>query len=261
MNVSGQLGTICNRYFVAQTFITRIPSPVTLHWSEEELAKSIPWFVCVGMVVGCIAAAAWALGYYGWSSSTIGAIFAVSASVMATGAFHEDGLADSADGLGGAFEIEKKLIIMRDSRIGTYGSVALILSIAAKLGAIALLDPQTAVGTIVGAHMLSRWTSVPLIKNNKYVREQGTGKPFAAAVTTSDVIWSASAALLLCGLCFGSASLIILPIVLLSLLFAQWYVRKKLGGITGDILGAINSLTELLIYLIMSSSFILNLAH
>ena len=155
----------CNRYFVAQTFMTRLPSPVKLQWSEAELASSTPWFVAVGTVVGIIAAIAWQIGFQMWSQE-IAALFAITASVLATGAFHEDGLADSADGIGGAFEIEKKLTIMRDSRIGTYGSVALILTIITKFSAISLLDPGTAAGIIVGAHMLGRWTSVPLIKYN-----------------------------------------------------------------------------------------------
>ncbi len=255
-----QLKQAWNRYFVAQTFMTRLPAPVKLSWSEKELALSTSYFPLVGLLIGAIAAIAWSLGYYGWSPA-IGAVFAVTASVLATGAFHEDGLADSADGMGGAFEIEKKLIIMRDSRIGTYGSVALILMILAKVSAIALLDPTTAIWTITGAHMLGRWTSVPLIKNNHYVREQGTGKPFASMVTTSQVLWSTAFALLCSVILFKLIVLIVLPVVLAGMWFAQWYVRRKLGGITGDVLGAINSLTELLVYLVMASQWALELSQ
>ena len=239
-------------------FLTRLPAPVKLHWSESELAHSTPWFAVVGVIVGSIAAFAWWIGYLYWSP-LIAAVFAVTASVLTTGAFHEDGLADSADGLGGAFDIEKKLVIMRDSRIGTYGSVALILTIVAKTGAIALLPPETAISVFIGAHMLGRWSSVPLIKYNVYVREQGTGKPFASMVTTRSVIASSTFALFCSVVCFKSATLFVIPVILVFLYLAQWYVRRKLGGITGDILGAINSLTELLVYLIMSSSFILAL--
>lgn len=256
MEITTQLKQACNRYFVAQMFLTRLPSPVKLEWSETELAHSTPWFVAVGVVVGTIAAIAFWLGHTFWSPLT-GAVFAVAASVLVTGAFHEDGLADSADGLGGAFEIEKKLIIMRDSRIGTYGSVALILTIIAKVSAISLLPPETAPGVLIGAHMLGRWTSVPLIKYNNYVREKGTGKPFASMVTTSNVILSSVFAIIISAVCFQATIVFILPGILMFLWLAQWYVRRKLGGITGDILGAINSLTELLVYLIMSSSFII----
>ena len=257
MKLTEQLKQACNRYFVAQTFMTRLPSPVKLQWSDSELAQSTPWFALVGIVVGLIAALGWWIGYTGWSA-TLAAVFAVTASVLATGAVHEDGLADSADGIGGAFELEKKLTIMRDSRIGTYGSVALILVIVAKVSAISLLNPTTAMSTIIGAHMLGRWTSVPLIKYNRYVREQGTGKPFASAVTLQHVVIS-SIFVLLCSLvCFAGKTLLVIPLVLAGLWCAQWYVRRKLGGITGDVLGAINSLTELLVYLIMSSTIVAN---
>lgn len=258
MNIATQLKQACNRYFVAQMFLTRLPAPVKLQWSESELAHSTPWFALVGVVVGSIAALAWWVGVNFWSP-LIGAVFAVSASVLATGAFHEDGLADSADGLGGAFDIEKKLIIMRDSRIGTYGSVALILTIIAKIGAISLLSPDAAIAVLIGAHMLGRWTSVPLIKFNNYVREQGTGKPFASMVSGANVFWSSALAMACSVLCFRTGALLVIPGILIFLWLAQWYVRKKLGGITGDILGAINSLTELLTYLIMSSGLIITL--
>jgi len=255
MTLTSFIRQACNRYFVAQTFMTRLPSPVKLHWSDAELARSTPWFTLVGVVVGLIAALAWWTGYHGWSP-VMAAVFAVTASVLVTGAFHEDGLADSADGMGGAFEIEKKLAIMRDSRIGTYGSVALILTIMAKVGAISLLDPTTAISTLVGAHMLGRWTSVPLIKYNPYVREQGTGKPFAQSVTTQHVACSTMFVLLGSLICFTGNALIVIPVVLTAVWCAQYYLRRKLGGITGDALGAVNSLTELLVYLIMSTSVI-----
>ena len=106
MTLTNWIKQACHRYFVAQTFMTRLPSPVKLQWSEAELASSTPWFVAVGTVVGIIAAIAWQIGFYIWSQE-IAALFAITASILATGAFHEDGLADSADGIGGAFEIEK----------------------------------------------------------------------------------------------------------------------------------------------------------
>ncbi len=257
MKIATQLKQARDRYFVAQMFLTRLPSPVKLAWSESELAHSTPWFAVVGVVVGSITALAFWFGFTFWSP-IMGAVFAVAASIFVTGAFHEDGLADSADGLGGAFEIEKKLTIMRDSRIGTYGSVALILTIIAKVSAISQLPPETATSVLIGAHMLGRWTSVPLIKYNNYVREQGTGKPFAAMVTTRNVIFSSLFSILVSAVLFQAIMLFVIPTILLFLWLAQWYVRRKIGGITGDILGAINSLSELLVYLIMSSSFIIH---
>lgn len=247
-----QLPSVLNRYFVAQMFMTRLPVPPGIRWSEQELASSTAYFPATGLIIGLLAASAWVLGYFGWSAA-IAALFAVTVSVLATGAFHEDGLADSADGIGGAFEIEKKLAIMRDSRIGTYGSMALILATLGKVLAISQIPAAVVAPSLIGAHVIARWTSVALIYNNEYVRESGTGKPFAAAVTMRHVVAASSFTLIATLLCFGYRSIYIIFPVLGAVWFAQWYSRRKLGGITGDVLGACNSLIELLIYLLMAS--------
>ena len=244
-----------NRYLIAQMFLTRIPGSKTIKWSEGELAASTPYFPAVGIVIGIIASTAWFAGYAGWGP-TIAALFAVTAAILATGAFHEDGLADSADGIGGAFEIEKKLSIMRDSRIGTYGSVALIVMIIAKVLALALIEPGHVVATLITAHVVSRWTSLPLIYNNDYVREQGTGKPFAATVTKQRLLAGTVFTLFIVVLCIQVKALIVVAVIIFTLLFSQWYLRRKLGGITGDVLGAVNSLTELIVYLTLSAQFL-----
>jgi len=232
--------------------MTRLPVPRSVRWSEEELASSTAFFPATGLAIGLLAAGAWAFGYSAWSPA-IAALFAVTASVLATGAFHEDGLADSADGIGGAFDIDKKIAIMRDSRIGTYGSVALILALIGKVLAISEINPAMVILSITGAHVIARWTSVALIYNNVYVRESGTGKPFAEAITRRNVMAASLFTLICAFLCFGYLTLYITAIVLAATLFAQWYARRKLGGITGDYLGATNSLVELLIYLVMAS--------
>lgn len=243
-----------NRYFAAQMFLTRLPCPTNSQWSENELAASTPYFPAVGIVIGAIASVAWFIGYTGWGPG-LAAVFAVAAAILTTGAFHEDGLADSADGIGGAFEIEKKLAIMRDSRIGTYGSAALILVIAAKILVLATVEPTAVVGMLITAHVVARWTSLPLIYNNIYVREQCTGKPFAATVTMQRLL-AATAFTLVCVLvCVQFKLLIVVPVVVLALLGSQWYLRRKLGGITGDVLGAVNSLSELIVYLALSAHF------
>ncbi len=243
------------RYFMAQMFLTRIPVPRQADWSDQQLAASTVYFPMVGILVGGLASLGWLVGYWGWSAP-LAAMLAVTVAVLATGAFHEDGLADSADGIGGAFAIEKKLAIMRDSRIGTYGSIALILVTLSKVAAITLLTPANAIPVLIGAHTIARWTSLPLIYNNIYVREHGTGKPFASAVTVKTVLAGSVFTALVATLCFGLNALAIIAFVIVSTLCAQWYLRVKLGGITGDALGAVNSLTELLVYLLATSHWL-----
>ncbi len=241
-----------NRYFVAQMFLTRLPTPANLQWSEEELAASTSWFPAVGITIGAIASAAWIFGNLLWEPH-IAAVAAVAVAIIATGAFHEDGLADSADGIGGAFELDKKLAIMRDSRIGTYGSVALIVVTISKVMALAMVPPSMIVATLISAHVIARWSSVPLIYNNLYVREQGTGKPFAATVTKTRLLYSSLFTLIVTALCVQLKALALLIAVFMFLWIAQTWLRRKLGGITGDTLGAVNSLTELLVYLVLTA--------
>ena len=253
--VHSKLKQAVNRYFIAQMFLTRLPSPNSLKWSDSELAASTPYFPAVGIVVGLIAALAWLAGFAGWGAN-LAAIFAVAAGILATGAFHEDGLADAADGIGGAFSIEKKLAIMRDSRVGTYGSVALILIVLTKILALAQVEPSRVPGILITAHVVARWSSLPLIYNNKYVREQGTGKPFAATVTAQRLI-AASLFTIICVICCVQLQAIAVVLVaVLTVLVAQWYLRRKLGGITGDVLGAVNSITELLVYLTLTTQLL-----
>jgi len=244
-----------NRYLIAQMFLTRLPNPKSIEWSNDELAASTPYFPAVGIIVGLIASLAWFVGYVGWGPN-LAALFAVAASILATGAFHEDGLADAADGIGGAFEIEKKLEIMRDSRVGTYGSVALILIVLSKVLALTLIEPASVAGVLITAHVVARWSSLPLIYNNVYVREQGTGKPFAATVTLQRLI-AASLFSIICVICCVQLNAIAVVLVAcVTVLVSQWYLRRKLGGITGDVLGAVNSIIELLVYLTLTAKFL-----
>jgi len=254
-DVQATLKRAANRYLIAQMFLTRLPSPRSIKWSDSELAASTPYFPVVGIVVGLIASLAWLVGYAGWGPH-LAALFAVAASILATGAFHEDGLADAADGIGGAFTIEKKLAIMRDSRVGTYGSVALILIVAAKVFALTMVELISVPGIFITAHVVARWSSLPLIYNNTYVREQGTGKPFAATVTSQRLI-AVSLFTLTCVIFFVQMKAIAVALVAVTtVLVSQWYVRRKLGGITGDVLGAVNSITELLVYLTLTAQFL-----
>lgn len=244
-----------NRYLVAQMFLTRVPTPATVKWSEDELAASTPYFPAVGIVVGLVASSAYFIGYIGWGPN-LAALFAIAAGILATGAFHEDGLADSADGIGGSFDIEKKLAIMRDSRVGTYGSVALILVVLAKVLVLTPVEAIRVPAILITAHVVARWSSLPMIYDNNYVREQGSGKPFAATVTRHRLI-AASVFTLLCVIvCVQLQAVSVILIAILAVLVSRWYLHRKLGGITGDVLGAVNSITELLVYMILTTQLL-----
>ncbi|MDO6459575.1 adenosylcobinamide-GDP ribazoletransferase [Granulosicoccaceae sp. 1_MG-2023] len=242
---------ILNDYFVAQTFLSRLTCPHAVDHSGDALGRSTAFFPLVGTLIGLLAALLL------WLANSLfdpllSATLAVMSTIVLTGAFHEDGLADTADGIGGGFTLERKLEIMRDSRIGTYGATALLLGILLRIFALASLPASLAPAALILAHTVARFSSLPLIYFNTYVREQGTGKPFAAKVTPLRMA-AAGAWCLLIWLVLPGMLWPALIAALLSTLAAQAYFRRKLGGITGDTLGAANQAVELSVYLVLAA--------
>jgi adenosylcobinamide-GDP ribazoletransferase len=179
---------------------------------------------------------------------------------LITGAFHEDGLADMADGIGGAFSVEKRLVIMKDSRIGTYGAVTLLMALLLKFTLLVELAMHGSVHlllSIVLAASLSRSLAGSLISALPYVTdsEHSKSKPLAQAQSSSELI-----TLLAIGaiplLFYPSSVVFILLIVLVIFryLFKKWLLAR-IGGFTGDCLGAAQQISELLIYITLVATF------
>lgn len=232
----------------AVVFLTRIPIPWQVDDLDGRLARCTPWFPVVGGALGVLAAIAWVLGN-ALGGPALGAVAAVAVTALATGAFHEDGLADTFDGLGGSPDRERALAIMKDSRIGAFGTVALVLILLARVVALTALGPA-AVGALIGGHALARLSSLPLIRRLPYARaDGGTGKPFAGGVTDTGLLGATAFAALLSLALWGSAAVVVwLAGAVVMLVTGAWY-RRRLGGITGDTLGATNQFVELATYL------------
>ena len=233
----------------AVVFLTRVPVPWHIPDLEQRLPRATPWFPLVGLGIGAVGALAWALVAL-LGDPLLAAIAAVAATALVTGAFHEDGLADTWDGLGGSPECERALAIMKDSRIGTYGTLAVVLVVLARIAALSALA-GAAVAALLGAHVLARLSSLPLIRALPYARSDGgTGKPFAGGVSRGGLAaaaaFSAAVSLLLWG--FIGAVAVWLAGAAVVVVTGWWYYRR-LGGITGDTLGATNQLVELAAYL------------
>jgi adenosylcobinamide-GDP ribazoletransferase len=231
----------------AFVFLSRIPVG-GFPYTAEEQAWAPAYFPLVGCAVGACSAlvfsAAHALG------PALAAVLAVATSLWVTGAFHEDGLADSADGLGGAHGGKAALEIMKDSRIGTYGACALVLSLLLRSAAIAALAPRDAVAIVV-VHCLARVAPVWLLATQPYLTQgAGKGAIMARAGVTQAVVasvWglaSVAAAVEL-------AHLALMPLLgaagALALLGLYWagYCKRRVGGINGDLLGALEQLGEI----------------
>jgi adenosylcobinamide-GDP ribazoletransferase len=232
----------------AFTFLTRLPLPGADHVDGETLARSSLWFPVVGAVVGGVGGGVLVAAARVWPP-LVAAVLALLATVLLTGAFHEDALADAADGLGGGVTRERALAIMKDSRIGSYGAVALVLVLSGRIACLAAMEPMEGARALIGAHVLGRWSSLPLMRLLPYARIDGSARPFVGAVTGLRLVGGTLLAAGLAGPALGARTLPAgLAAVAVTALAAR-YFRARLGGITGDCLGATNQIVELITYL------------
>jgi adenosylcobinamide-GDP ribazoletransferase len=172
---------------VAFQFMTRLPLP-TVQFHPSALARAAKFFPIVGLTIGLIASVASHL-LSSHLSRPLTALLALVFFILVTGALHEDGLADAADGFGGGWDRKQVLAIMRDSRIGSYGTLALILSIAARLILLATLPLSRWMAFVVSAQVLCRWTMLPLSYWLRPARqEDGQGARVAQKVSAASLI-------------------------------------------------------------------------
>jgi adenosylcobinamide-GDP ribazoletransferase len=234
-------------------FLTRVPCPRWVDHDTTWLSRSTAYFPWIGLLVGLLSAG----GYLGAAAlwpPAIAALVAVAVSVWITGGFHEDGLADTFDGLGSAWSPQQALAVMGDSRLGTYGALALLLVLGARVGALAGLAEQGpwAVGAaLVTGHVAGRWSSLPLIRFLPYVASDGSkARPFAASVTTARLLigslFTAGFGALALGWAWPTPAggVAAAGATLLITAAGGIQLKRKLGGMTGDGLGAVNALTE-----------------
>ncbi|WP_186126664.1 adenosylcobinamide-GDP ribazoletransferase [Burkholderia gladioli] len=238
----------CRYFFVALGYFTRVPVPRRIGYAVGDLDQAARYFPLVGVCVGALAAGVYLLAARIWPPG-VAVLLSMAASLVATGAFHEDGLADSCDGFGGGYTREDVLRIMRDSRIGSFGAVALVLALALKWQALAALPPLRAAWTLLAAHAASRVAAVSLLMTLDYAREEGKARPVAQRMSASVFGFAA-----LCGLPWlfwpdWRAGLAALAALLMVRALLARYLRRRLGGYTGDCLGFAQQLSELAIYL------------
>ena len=172
-------------FFIALQFFTRLPIPGWVGFETAWLQHASRYFPLVGVVVAAIAA----IVYYAAAlvlPAPVAAVLSTAASIYITGAFHEDGFADTCDGLGGGMTKERALEIMKDSRVGAYGAIGIVCMLATKLTALALLPPRVALAALFIAHPFSRLASTALIWKLDYVRGEGKAKPLAQQMTTAE---------------------------------------------------------------------------
>lgn len=260
-------------FFTALGFFTRIPVPAWVPWSAERMNHAARYFALVGWVVGAVGA----LGYLALAwllPPAVAVILSMALTIRLTGAFHEDGFADSCDGLGGGWDKAQVLAIMKDSRIGSYGTIGMVLMLLAKVAALVELAEPAALASLAGsaasvlpadpmspgvgvalallvAHPLSRLAATVVMHHLPYVRADDSAKSAAVARPLAPAELALAAA---CGL----LPLLLLPpagalgALLAAAAVTVWTARlfrRRLGGYTGDLLGATQQASELAIYL------------
>jgi len=240
-------------FFTALGFFTRIPVPSWVPFSTERLNHAARYFPWVGILVGAIGAAVFWFARQ-WLPASLSVILSMAATVRLTGAFHEDGFADTCDGLGGGWNKTQALTIMKDSRIGSYGAAGLVLMLLAKAAAlveIAAHGTPGAVTAMIAAHALSRFASTSLIHTLPYVREDETSKskPLARQLGSMELLIAALGGLLPLLLLGWVETLGAVVAVLIVTWWSARLFTRRLGGYTGDCLGAAQQGTELATYI------------
>ena len=251
-------------FFTALMFLTRLPVPKIIDHNPDYLQKAAKYFPMIGWAVGIICGLTFAAGNF--LSTPIAAVLCIIAGLVTTGAFHEDGFADVCDGFGGGWTKEKILAIMKDSRLGTFGVAGLIMIFLLKYLLLVQIAMQISNSgdalssfenfflpplVIVAAHTISRWMPLLLIQNYSYVFQEDVSKskPLASAKLKIPELFFAVLATLVPFIFLPVYYLVsIVPMILASFWLAHFF-KKWIGGYTGDCLGAVQQVTEIIFLL------------
>ena len=251
---------------VAIQFLTRLSVPPFKHYNPQWLHQSSRHFPAVGLLVGLLCAGVF------WLSSLlftplVAAVLSTAFGIKLTGAFHEDGLADSCDGLGGGLTRERTLTIMKDSRLGTYGVLGLVSTLLLKISLLASMPIPIAVIALIIGHTASRLLCISLLSLLPYGGEieHAKAKPMAQQLTPIQGLYSSGwliLAIILVALIFPNTMqqiglaqwLLAMILALIATDYMRRLLRRRLDGYTGDGLGATQQLSEIAIYIGLAAS-------
>ena len=232
-------------FLCAVQFLTRVPAPSFADFEPDWITRAARYFPLVGVLVGAACALVLLASGQVWSGA-LPALLAIAVGVLLTGGFHEDGLADTADGLGGGQTPARRLEIMKDSRVGTYGVLALGMVLALKVAALAALPLTTAALALVAAHGAGRVAAVVVMLLQRHVSDRADArykpapegvKRFELLITALLGLWPL-ALLGLPGLVGAGVGAILAALLALT-------ARRLIGGYTGDVLGGVEQACEL----------------
>lgn len=246
MNV---LGYELRLVLTAIQYFTRLPVPRWVGYSDRQLNDASRYFPLVGILIGLFAGAVFLLSLRVFPQP-IAVLLSMLAGVLLTGGFHEDGLADACDGFGGGRDRLQILAIMKDSRVGSYGVLGLSFALLLKFFSLAALPAMQFLVISVGAHAFSRFMAVSLIYTQRYVRDDDSARAKPAAQSLSHSGIACAALFALAPLVWlGAGGVAAAGIALVLRIVAANYFYRRIGGYTGDCLGAVQQVTEIGFYL------------
>lgn len=238
---------------LALTFLTILPWPRPVLADPEDLARSLVWFPWVGLLLGALYAGAGHLALHVWPPAGAAALLLV-LTVIFTRGLHLDGLADTLDGLGGGRDPQTRLTVMKDSRLGAFGALGLILALLLKGVFLTLLLEAGRLSALLLFPVVSRGGMVLLTWLSPYARpEGGLGRAMTEGVTGQIALGALVPVLAACLLLYRVRGVVLLAAAGLLILTLSRVFTRLLGGITGDVLGAANELLEVLALAILSA--------
>lgn len=236
--------------FAALQFLTRLP--VRLR-AAPDMAAMVVWFPLAGAVVGALAGGVGAIAAE-WTAPLVAGALAVTAGLLITGAFHEDGLGDIADAFGGGYTVERRLEIMKDSRHGTYGVAAMCASIAIRIVSLGSMPSGASLfASAVAAHAIARGAAVALMATVPLARHSGLGADYGQATSRRRGAVALAMAAALAGIAIGWWAVPALGVALVAVLVTGALARHKIGGISGDVLGAAEQVAEGSVLVLLSA--------
>lgn len=239
----------------AIAFLTRLPVGRYLQIGPKEIARSARWFPAVGALLGGFSIAGWWI-FMRLFPPFVNAVLLLTLEALLTGAMHFDGLADTADGFGGGATREDVLRIMRDHAIGSYGAAAMLLAVALKIAAIAaLIESPRVIAALLLAPVLGRWSAVLLSATQPYARAISEDRPTSAGGPTrfvgrTELIVASITVLAVAAAVDWRRGLAGIAAVAIGSAVWAWRCRQRIGGVTGDTLGAAIEVSECLILLV-----------
>lgn len=230
---------------VAGSFLTRVPLHVE---GTVDVHAATPWFPVVGLAVGSLGAAVYVLALEVLPGGPAAAL-ALVATALVTGAFHHDGLADIADAFGGGWDPDQRIAILKDSRHGTYGVVSLVLDLLVQWSALAALPARWGAAGLIAAHVLARSAILGVLLVGTPARRSGLGTDYAAGLHRGAVTVGLLVGTAIAGVALGPWVLVAAPLVAAGALCVHTLARRKIGGFSGDVLGATEQVGECLVLL------------